>query len=134
MPFRYERDDVHHRIVITFEGAFQMSEALASIERCGAENTWSQAVLYDVRHLVGQPDMDELRQLLHADLSIPTGGQARGPLAVVASAPSLYTKACTFAALAQPKLKIRVFRDLSEADSWLSAHTNHRSSLQGTVR
>jgi len=134
MPFKYERDDVHHRIVITFEGAFRMSEALASIERRRAEDTCSHAVLYDIRHLAGNPDMEELRQLLRADSSISTGGQPRGPLAVVATASELYTKACTFAALAQSKLRIRVFRDLGEADSWLRAHTNDRSSMHGTAR
>ena len=133
MPFNYERDDVHHRIVITVDGAFQMSEALATIERRRAEDDSSRGVLYDLRHLIGQPNMEELRQLLRADSSISAEGQPRGPLAVVATASSLYTKACTFAALAQSKFRIRVFRDVSEAESWLSAHTADRSSAQVTT-
>ena len=131
MPYRYERDDLHHRVVLTFEGPFEMSEALASIERRRAENTWSRGVLYDLRHMIGQPGMAELRQLLTEDLAIPAGGQ-RGPLAVVAAASSLYTKACTFAALAQSKVRVRVFSDLSEACSWLTTLTNNPSSRRET--
>jgi len=133
MPFKYERDEVHHRIVITFEGVFQISDALASVERRRAESATSQAVLVDIRALVGHPSLEDLRQLLREELSIPTGGRPRGPVAIVATASSLYTKACTFAALAQSKLKVRVFREVGEADSWLRAHTDDRSFLQGTV-
>jgi hypothetical protein len=121
MSFNYERDEVHKRIVITFAGAFEMGEALASIARRRAEGTWSHSVLYDIRHVVGLPDMEELRQLVREDLSIPTGGQPRGPLALVAASTSQYARACTVAVLAQFKVNIRVFRDLGEAHSWLSA-------------
>ena len=131
MPFKYELDEVQKRVVITFDGVFQMSEALASIERRCADGTGSQAVLYDIRRLVGQPDMEELRQLLREYLSIPTGRQPRGPLAIVATSSSLYTKACTFAALARSGLRVRVFRDVGEADSWLNAHATEPSPLQG---
>ncbi len=124
MPFKYERDDARGRIVISFEGAFELSEALASIERRRAENSPDQAVLYDIRHVAGEPTLDEIRELYRADSSIPTGGRLRGPLAIVAAASGLYTKACTFAALAEPRLRIRVFREVSEADSWLNAHAS----------
>jgi hypothetical protein len=129
MSFIYERDDVHHRVVIRFEGAFQMREALASIERRRAEDTWSRGVLYDLRQMSGQPGMAELRQLLSEDLAIPAGGE-RGPLAVVAAASSVYTKACTFAALAQSKVRVRVFSDIGEADSWLTMLTDNPYSRQ----
>lgn len=117
--------------MITFEGAFRMSEALASVERRRAESAVNHPVLVDLRQLVGQPDLEELRQLLREDLSIPTGGQPRGPVAIVATASSLYTKACTFAAMAQSRLKVRVFRDVAEADAWLKAQAAYRSPLQG---
>jgi len=55
MPFQYERDDVRHRTVITFEGEFRVNEALASIERRRAERAATEAVLVDIRRLVGQP-------------------------------------------------------------------------------
>ena len=128
MPFKYERDDVRHRAVITFEGEFRMSEVLASIERRRVESAVTQPVLVDIRRLQGQPDLEDLRQLLREDLSIPTGGQPRGPIAIVATGSLLYTKACTFAALAYSKVKVRVFRDMVDADSWLTAQANDLSS------
>jgi len=133
MPFTYERDEVHHRAVITFEGPFLLSEALASVEVRRAESAVSQPVLVDIRRLVGHPDLEDLRQLLRADLSIPTGGQPRGPVAIVATVSSLYTKACTFAAMAQSRLRVRVFRDVADADSWLRAQANNSSPLQETA-
>jgi hypothetical protein len=41
----------------------------------------------------------------------------------VATDTSQYAKACAGVALAQFKVNIRVFRDLSEAYSWLSAQS-----------
>jgi hypothetical protein len=111
-----------------------MSDALASIARRRAENVWSQAVLYDVRRAVGQPDMEELRQLLSEDFSIPTDGRPRGPLAIVAATSSQYARACAVAVLAQFKVNIRVFRDMGEAEYWLRTFTDNRPSLQGTTR
>jgi len=133
MPFTYQRDEVRQRAVITFEGAFQMGEVLASVERRRAESAASQPVLVDIRRLVGQPTLADLRQLLHEDLSISTGDQPRGPVAIVATVSSLYTKACTFAAMAQSRLKVRVFRDVADADSWLRAQANNSSPLQETA-
>lgn len=133
MPFQYQLDEVQHRVVITFEGAFRMSEVLASVELRRVEGAATRAVLVDVRRLVGQPNLEDIRQLLREDFSIPTGEQPRGPVAIVATASSLYTRACTFAALAQSRLKVRVFRDVGDADSWLKAHTNNRSPLPGTA-
>jgi hypothetical protein len=90
-------------------------------------------VLVDIRRLVGQPTLADLRQLLHEDLSISAGDQPRGPVAIVATVSSLYTKACTFAAMAQSRLKVRVFRDVADADSWLRAQANNSSPLQETA-
>jgi hypothetical protein len=133
MPFTYERDEVHQRAVITFEGAFLLSEALASVERRRVESAVTQPVLVDIRRLVGQPNLEDLRQLLREDLSIPTAGQSRGPIAIVATVSSLYAKACTFAAMAQSKVRVQVFRDVGDADSWLKAQANDRSRLPETA-
>jgi hypothetical protein len=133
MPFKYERDEVRQHVVITFEGAFRMSEVLASVARRRAESAATQPVLVDIRRLVGYPNLAELRQLLHEDLSIPTGDQPRGPIAIVATASSLYTKACTFAALAESRVRVRVFRDVADADIWLKGQANNNSPLQETA-
>jgi hypothetical protein len=121
--FKYERDDSARRVVITFEGPFQTSEALACIQRHRAEGVWHYGVLYDLRRMTGCPSIVELRQLMSEDLSGP-GGPGRGPVAFLANDRNLYGKACTYGMLGGSKLRIEVFRDPGEADLWLATLTN----------
>jgi hypothetical protein len=44
----------------------------------------------------------------------------RGPLAIVATDPVIYGRACTYAALTHVTLTIEVFRDLDKAGEWLT--------------
>jgi hypothetical protein len=50
--------------------------------------------------------------------------QTRGPVALLITDPVLYASACTYAALGRSKMRVSVFRELEEADLWLSAETS----------
>jgi hypothetical protein len=123
MPYTYTRDDQRRRIVIALKGAFSAKEGLATVEqRRGEVGAVSYGVLYDLRGLIGQPTVGELKQFMDAE-ALPAAGeqplQPRGPIAFLVTEPALYEKACTYRALGRGKLEIEVFRDYEEADSWL---------------
>lgn len=66
MPIRFERDDADRRITVVYSGTFQLSDALAILERHRSENVATYAFLYDLRGLTGQPTIDDLRHILDA--------------------------------------------------------------------
>jgi hypothetical protein len=49
------------------------------------------------------------------------GQGPRGPVAILATDPILYGRACTYAALRRSSETIEVFRALDEAEPWLTA-------------
>jgi hypothetical protein len=124
MPVRYERDDSRRRVVVTSQGAFQMIDMLAVVERQRADDAWSYGTLFDLRGMIGQPALADLRELVGQSASGQAAERPRGPVAILATDPILYGVACTYAALGQATLTIRVFRESDEAAAWLTAHTS----------
>jgi hypothetical protein len=125
MPIRYERDDARRRVVITFPGPYQASDGLDAINRHHAGGAWTYGVLYDLRSLSGQPNIADLKSLMEIDIHPPAGeSRQRGPVAVVAPNPIIYSMACTYAAMGRATMLIEVFRDWQEADQWLTAQTS----------
>ena len=118
MPIRYELDDVHRRVVVTVQGLFAPADFLAVIERRRADNTGAYGILYDLRGMTGEPTIADLRQFMSAAAQTT---RPRGPIALVATDPALYARACTYAAMGRStKLMIEVFRDLAEAEQRLT--------------
>ena len=125
MPIQYERDDVRRRVVITFPGTYQASDGLAAIDRHHAEGAWAYGVLYDLRSLISQPSISDLKAYMERDVQVPDGEKRRrGPIAILAPNPIVYGIACTYAAMGRSKMSIEVFRDWKEADGWLTAQTS----------
>jgi hypothetical protein len=121
MPVRYERDDVRRRVVITAEGPFEPAEFSALIERRRREGTSAYGALYDLRRMTGCPTFDDLRLFMSEAAQT---NQARGPLAIVATDPDIYSRACTYATLGRGTVTVEVFRDRHEAEQWLTASLN----------
>ena len=122
MTFQYERDDDARRIVVRFTGEFDQAELLAILARHRTENVGRYGVLYDLRGLTGHPTTEGMRDFINREaINIATEGP-RGPIAFLATHPVTYRVACTCAALGRPLLAIEVFRDRSDADSWLAVH------------
>jgi hypothetical protein len=130
MPISYERDDTRRRVVITVQGPFLVDDALAIMARQRAEHTWPYGILYDLRGMTGEPTMAELRQVMTEAATQHLGQGSRGPIALLATEPTLYSRLCTYAALGQStSLTIGVFRDRAEAEQWLTARAT--ASEQG---
>ena len=123
MPIEYQRDDVKRRVVITFQGEFQADDVFAVIARYHTEDTWSYGLIWDTRRLTGTPTLADLRQFMRQDAQERPGVGRRGPVAILATNSFVYMLACSYAALGQSKMTIRVFRDFDEADTWLTAET-----------
>jgi hypothetical protein len=126
MTIRYERDDVRRRVVITFPPTYQAADAVAAIERHHAEGVWSYGVLYDLRLMRGDPILADLKAHMEVDAALPAGeSRPRGPVAIVAADPIVYSSACSYAALGRStNITIEVFREWAEAETWLAAHTS----------
>jgi hypothetical protein len=122
MPVRYERDDARRRVVVTIQGEFQPDDILAIIERLRSEDTWAYGVLYDLRHVVGYPTMEDLQRIV-AQAASREGEGPRGAVALLANKPILYSRLCTYTALTRKTTRaVEVFRDVDEADKWLTAN------------
>jgi hypothetical protein len=119
MSIRYERDDARRRVVIIVQGTIEPDDMFAVIERQRLDDTWSYGVLYDLRLMAGRLTLAELRPILGR--ASQRRGAARGPIAILAADPIVYDMACAYAALGRSTLTIEVFRDLDEAEQWLTA-------------
>jgi hypothetical protein len=126
MPIRYELDDVHRRVVVTVQGPFQVDDILAIMARQRAEQTWTYGILYDLRGMTGEPTIAELRELISEAARRHLGQAPRGPVALLATDPTLYDRLCTYAALGRSTLTIGVFREREEAEHWLTAQEERR--------
>jgi hypothetical protein len=121
MPVRYARDDARRRVVVTVEGELQTGDILTVVERQRAEDTPGYGMLFDLRRMTGQPTPADLRKMIDEAASARPAEQLHAPVAIVVTDPILYRVACTYAALGHAKLAIQVYRDLDEANLWLTS-------------
>ncbi len=85
----------------------------------------SYAVRYDLRGMTGEPTIAELQQAMSEAATRHQGEPPRGPVALLATEPSLYARLCTYAVLGRSTTAtIEVFRDRTEAERWLTARLN----------
>jgi hypothetical protein len=120
MPIHYERDDVHHRIVVTSVGSLTLDEALAVIDRQAAEGAWSYGVLYDARAAAAAPTASDVHQLLLRVGTLTAKHGPRGRVALVVLDPKLSKMGRRYANLGDlTSLVVCVFGSLEEADRWL---------------
>lgn len=121
MPIGYERDDLQKRIRARGQGSFRIEDVLQIFQRMRAEHVWGYAVLYDLRQMTGDPSIADVRRILEAAARPEPDGQRPGPIAVVNADPTMYAKACLYAAM-HPPSSFEAFRDLHEAETWLASH------------
>ena len=128
MPIRYELDDLLRRIVVTVDGPFQAEDIFAIMARQRAEHTWTYAILYDLRGMIGEPTVEELRQLMSGAAKPREEEAPRGPVALLATDQALYGRLCIYAALGRSTtLTIAVFCDMGKAERWLTAQSKATS-------
>src|SRR5580700_1031318 len=113
MPVRFERDDARRRLVVTLQGPFALTEFLAVLEMQRRGHTWTYGILYDLRGMTGEVTLSDFRE------SFAQAEQAkgrRGPIAILATDPTISSRAHTFATLGRAALTVGVFRDLADAE------------------
>lgn len=118
-PIRYDRDDHRKTAVLTITGQLDLSDLLSCLERHRAAGAWTYPLLYDVRAMTTAPSMENLR-LLACSTRQGLTEPARGRVAILASDPMIYGRACTYAAMADVGTAVQVFRDRKEAETWLA--------------
>jgi hypothetical protein len=123
MSIGYERDDARRRVVVTVAGPFAVADFLAVMERQRDDGAWTYGMFYDLRGMTGAPAIDDLRQFM-SEAERTT--QPPGPVAILATDPAIYSRACTYASLVRAALRIGVFRDPDEAEQWLTAQAGEQ--------
>ncbi len=123
MPFSYERDDTRRRVVVTMGGPFNTA-VFQAVSELHSPDTWRYGMLFDLRGMTGEATIDQLRQIMSQSAARQPGTGARGPVAILAIDPALYSWMCTYAALRRATLTIEVFRSLDKAEEWLSKELN----------
>ena len=118
MPIRYERDDARRRAVVTIQGPFEPADFQAVIDQWRGEDLGDYGMLFDLRGMTGQPTMADLRPSMSQAAQTPT--RPRGPIALVATDPAIYGRACTHASLGRATLTVEVFRNVDEAEQSLT--------------
>src|ERR1700730_10040618 len=135
MPIRYERNDSRRRMVVTMKGAFQTDDLLALMARQRVENTWTYGILYDLRGVTGQPTIADLGQIMSQAAARRRGEGPHGPVAFLATEPTLYGRLCTYAALGRStRLTVEVFRDWNEAQQWLTLKLKEETAVSDCPR
>jgi hypothetical protein len=92
---------------------------LSCLERHRAAGAWTYSLLYDLRQMTTAPSIDNLRLFARSTRQGPSE-PVRGRVAILASDPVVYHRACTYAAIAEPGAAIRAFQDRDEAETWLA--------------
>jgi hypothetical protein len=125
MPITYERDDALRRILVTTIGDVGLEEMLAVVDRQANEGTWQYGMLYDSRRVSSVASQADVRiGLKHVDTVSRTHG-SRGPVAFVTTMPAAYGMVRMYSTLAgQLHQSVEVFRDIGDAERWLTAHAN----------
>jgi hypothetical protein len=118
MSIHYELDDVYRRVVVTVEGPFTAEDFRAVIKRRHADKSEGYGILYDLRGMTGEPTTADLQQFMRAAAQTT---RPRGPIALLATEPALYARACTYADMGRSTaLVIEAFHDPGEAEQWLT--------------
>lgn len=119
MPIDVTRDDQAKRLLAVARGDFRAQEFVDLLQQLQA-GAWSYGVLMDVRLVHGAPTIDELRPLLLTIKRLQEATGPRGPVAIVAGGAIIYGVACAYAAMAEPRGRVEVFRDRDDAGQWLT--------------
>jgi hypothetical protein len=120
VPITYERDDARCVVTVTIDGAFDLREIIATLNRQASEDSWHYARLYDHRHIQPPPTNDDVRGLLDAVRRHIREYGPRGPVAVVADQPAVYGMVRMYMTLADEEPAVAVFRDVPAARVWLA--------------
>jgi hypothetical protein len=122
MAVTYERDDVRRRVVVTIVGEATVLDVVGIINRQLSEGAWQYAILYDSRLDTSQTPTSEVRAIVDHVARCITQHGPRGPVAIVTPHPANFGMSRMYSTLGDSmKLTVEVFREMPEAEEWLSA-------------
>jgi len=98
------------------------------VDRQASEGTWHYGMLYDARRVASVASQTDVRAgLKHVETLSRVHGR-RGPVAFVTIMPAAYGMVRMYSTLAgQLHQAVEVFRDVGDAERWLTTHTEGAS-------
>jgi hypothetical protein len=123
MPSDYNRDDDKRLITVTMTEPFSMADFIGVVERQAAEDTWSYALLYDLRSLETIKEASPVLQTFVDRLQVLGAGRTRGPIGcVVRSSPDSF-RASLVETRTEARLNFEILVTDLHVDEWLARNT-----------
>ena len=123
MPSNYRRDDDKRLITVTMTEPFSMADFIGVVERQAAEDTWSYALLYDLRSLETIKEASPLLQTFVDRLQVLGAGRTRGPIGVVVGRGSDKIRASVVKTRTEARLNFEILVTDLQVDEWLERNT-----------
>ena len=123
MPSNYRRDDDKRLITVTMTEPFSMADFIGVVERQAAEDTWSYALLYDLRSLETIKEASPLLQTFVDRLQVLGAGRTRGPIGVVVGRGSDKIRASVVKTRTEARLNFEILVTDLQVDEWLARNT-----------
>jgi hypothetical protein len=124
MPSDYKRDDDKRLITVTMTEPFSMADFIGVVERQAAEDTWSYALLYDLRSLETIKEASPLLQTFVDRLQVLGAGRTRGPIGVVVRRGPDKMRARLLETRTEARLNFEVLVTDLQVDEWLARNTH----------
>ena len=124
MPTDYRRNDDQRLITVTMTEPFSMADFIGVVERQAREDTWSYALLYDLRSLETIREASPVLQTFVDRLQVLGAGRTRGPIGVVIGSDPDRVRARLVETRTEARLNFEILVTDLEVDEWLARNTH----------
>ena len=118
MPIQWTISHPVKLVIAVCKGTVTRQEIEGYLDAVVVADTLAYRKIFDMTHATGHFPDDDIMALGARIRAYDTMG-AIGPLAIVATTPESYERAQLFAALADAKRPLKIFRELHLARKWL---------------
>jgi hypothetical protein len=126
VPTAYQRDDQRWLITVTVTEPYSIDDILGVIDRQAAEDTWSYAMLYDLRAVRRASTEADLQRLADR-VKIVGGGRKRGPVGIAVGAdPETFRAGLMYTRMAGKLVNVEVVLTATQLDGWLARNAQRR--------
>ncbi len=127
-PIHYARDDQRCLITLTITEPYALDEMLRAIDRQAAEDTWTYAVLSDLRAVIDLWTAADLRDIA-ARVQAAGEERARGPVGIAVGARRDGLRmGLTYAELTRTLVDVEVLLTAVQLDDWIARHAPQRNA------
>jgi hypothetical protein len=120
MPIQWTISHPVKLVIAVCKGTVTRQEIEGYLDAVVVADTLAYRKIFDMTHATGHLPDDDMMALGARIRAYATTGTI-GPLAIVATTPESYERARLFAALADAKRPLKIFRELHLARKWLDA-------------